>query len=479
MPYSSLAEFLEDLSHQGQLARIEVEVDRDLEIAEITRRVARDGGPALLFDRVRGQTMAVVTNLLGTDDRVRRALDLESLDDLWPRVESLIERHTPQTWFDRLKTSSDDAGANRFRPKTVKNGPCGQVAHLGRDVDLASLPLVKQWSSESRFSITAGPLISQAPGLDPRGSTLCAFEALDANTLAVLDDGHSAFARHWEAHSKANEKMPVAIVLGSDPAGLLAAHLELPDDLDAYHFTGLLRGRPLEVVKCRTHALEVPAEADLVIEGYLDPGAAATVVSVTAITHRTRPIFPVMIDCGPHGETAALFHARQRMILPTLRTVAPAIVDLHLPVLGGLHRYAFVAMRKTQPFQARQVASALWGSPALRYTKFVVLVDHDVDVHDTACVLSAVGANVAAERDVFSYDGPAHRADFANSMGPLARHLGIDATRKIEGERTGVWPAPLAAGEAIEQLVTARWGEYKLPTQFSAAPPEKPGHRQL
>jgi 4-hydroxy-3-polyprenylbenzoate decarboxylase len=190
---------------------------------------------------------------------------------------------------------------------------------------------------------------------------------------------------------------------------------------------------------------------------------------VTAITHRTHPIVPVIIDTGEEGEAGALLKVRERVLLGALRTVAPGLVDLHLPALGGLHRYAFVSFAKTYPFQARQVASALWGSAALRFTKFLILVDAEVDVRDLASVLAEVGANAAPERDLFSYDGPSGRTDPANPLAALGRHLGIDATTKIAGEQAAGAPPRLVAGTEVEQLVSARWSEYELDFAGDAA----------
>jgi 4-hydroxy-3-polyprenylbenzoate decarboxylase len=481
MSYSSLADFLEELSARGELVRVSAEVDPVLELAEITRRVAAQGGPALLFDRVRGATMAVVTNLLGTESRVCRALGIDSLDEIPLRTEALIQKNTPQNWFDRLKMSADDSGTNKFRARTVKSGPCQQVVRLGRDVDLAGFPLLKQWPGESGLSITAAQLITQDRDAPQRSVTLCPLQVAGPNCLTVLDDGHSGFARHWARHLEANEKMTAAVVVGGDPAAVIAAGLELPDEVDAYHATGLLRGTPVDLVKCRTHAMEVPADADFIFEGYLDPetppvvlasaGAGgshyrasrpAPVLHVTAITHRSHPIFPALVNSGPHGEHGALLKARERMLLPAVRAAAPDVADLHLPAYGGPHRFAFVSIHKRYPFQARQIASALWGSEALKFTKFMILVDARVNVHDTRAVFSEVGANVAPERDVFTYDGPAHGSDHANPLAPLGRHMAFDATSKMPGEQQAAWPAPLATSEEIRQLVTARWEEYRM-----------------
>jgi 4-hydroxy-3-polyprenylbenzoate decarboxylase len=479
MAYKSLGDFLEELAHAGELARVGAEVDCELEIAEITRRVG--AGPALLFDRVRGHSIAVVANLLGSESRACRALDVASLDEIAERIESLVAEHTPQNWFDRLKMSGDHGGADKFHPRPVKSGASQQVVHLGRDVNLSTFPLVKSWPGESGAAISAATLVTEDRETHARGASTSPLVALDEQRLAVVDDGHSIFSAHWADHLAAGLRMPAALVLGGDPAGTIAASLELPASIDPYQATGLLRAKPLDVVKCRTHGLEVPAEADLVFEGYLDPEVAgvsvqaaeaggsyyrvprpAPVFHVTAVTHRSRPIFPALVDGGLTGEAGVLAKARERMLLPAVRSAAPDVVDLHLPPLGGRHRYALVSIRKRYPFHARQVAAALWGTESLRFTKFLILVNHDVDVHDVERVLAQVGANAAPERDVFSFDGPAHGSDHAAGSALLTGRLAIDATDKVAGEQAGTWPERLDAGEEIRRRVTARWAEYQL-----------------
>ena len=276
MSHSSLADFLEELDDVGELARVSVEVDPELEIAEITRRVAAEGGPALLFERVAGRSLAVVTNLLGTEDRVCRALEIESLDEIAERTESLIEKNTPHNWFDRLKISADEAGANKFRAKSVKAGPCQQVVRLGRDVDLTTLPAIKQWPLETNPAITGALVISQHSGDETRSATLCPLQVLDANRLAVVDDGHSNLARHWSRALAAHEKLPVVDRCWGviRPASWPRTSSSTTGSI-SFTCWACLRGKALDLVKCRTHSMEVPAEADMVLEGYLDPESAA------------------------------------------------------------------------------------------------------------------------------------------------------------------------------------------------------------
>jgi 4-hydroxy-3-polyprenylbenzoate decarboxylase len=483
MAYASLADFLEDLLKTGQLARVGVDVDGELEVAEITRRAARADGPAILFERVCGGSTAVVTNLLGTVERVCLALSIDSLDEITTRVESLIEQNTPQNWFDRLKTSTEDAGAGKFRPKTVKSGPCQQVVRLGRDVDLNELPLLKHWQQESGRSITGARLIAQRRADQTTLVDLRGLVALDANRLALVESATSAFGRLLAEYRSVNEKLPLAVVLGGDPAGTIAASLEVPRSVDCYHVAGLLRGQAMEVVKCRTHGLEVPADADLVLEGYIDtqePGAAirlaapggshfqvesdAPVVHVSAITQRTHPILPLMVDCGEHGEGPALAKVRERMLLPAVRAAAPAVADLHFPSYGGRDRFAFVSIRKSFAYQARQVASALWGSKLMENAAFLIIVDDAVDVYDTERILAEIGANAGADQDVFTFDGPAPASERGGESPPLVRRMAIDATTKIAGERAMTPRSRLAVDADVAALVTSRWTEYQVDT---------------
>jgi 4-hydroxy-3-polyprenylbenzoate decarboxylase len=481
MAFKSLPDFLEELAGSGGLVRVAAEVDPHLEIAEITRRVAAERGPAILFERARGQSLAVVTNLLGTTERACLALGLDSFDGLAERIEAVALEHTPQNWFDRLKMGSGDRGLDKLRPKPIKTGVCQQVVHLGRDVNLATFPLVQGWPDESGPSITAGLLITGDVQAQARGVTAAPLVALDDTRLAVIDDGDSAFASHWAEHRAAGQRMPAAVVLGGDPALTIAASLDLPGSVDVLHLIGLIHGKSLDVVKCRTHAIEVPADAELAFEGYFDPNTpdetvviagaagshyraptAAPIFHVAAVTHRNRAIFSAAIDAGLHGEAAVLTKARERMLAALLRSLNPDIADLSLPVAGGPHGFAVVSFNKRFPFHSRQIAAALWGNDALKFTKVLILVDAGVDVHDVARVATQVGANVAPERDVISFDSPAHAADHAGTLGSLARRLAIDATTKLSAEQSGGSPAPLDAGEEIHRQVTARWAEYRL-----------------
>jgi len=476
-----LADFLEDRSTHGELARVGAEVDVDLEIAEITRRITRSGdAPILLFDRVRGHAGAVVANVLGTEQRVCRALDLESLSEIPQRLEALIRHHTPQNWFDRLKMAGDTSGTDKFRPKTIKTGAAQQVVRLGRDIDLATLPLIRQWPAETSPAITAGLLISRSLGSEETSLTPCTLPSVDAQTLAVLEEGHSAWHTQWQAYRAAGEKMPLAIILGGPLALNIASELSWAGAFDAFLLAGLLQGKALETVKCRTHDLQAPAEADWIFEGYLDPTEAplersrpdqlghywlpprcAPPLHLTAVTQRSHPLFPTIVAGDGHART--MTKLRERTLLPALRGLAADIVDLHLPACSGPQQFAVASFHKHYPHQARQIASSLWGTAPLRFAKFLVLVDAEVNVHDPAAVRAAIEAHVVPRRDLIRFDGPAHVADFHATQSWLSEHLGLDATAKIAGEQQSPVPRGLQAATEIVERVTARWGEYGLP----------------
>lgn len=462
MTFKGLADFLETLSARGELARIGVPVDADLEIAEITRRVAAAEGPALLFERVGSGSRAVATNLLGTASRACAALGVDALDALPERLEAAIAEHTPQSWFDRLKLGGADSGLEKLRPRPVKQAPCQQVVHLGRDVNLSALPLVRSLEHVPAAGITAGLCVTESLSSQQRGVSRLPLVTIDANRFAAVDDGDSAFARHWQEHQAAGERMPAAIVLGGNPALLPLAGLALPQSVDLWHLAGVLCGRPLEVIRCRTHGLEVPADAELIIEGYFefDVTDVGPAFNVAAITQRTRAILPAIVEGGPSGEVATLVKVRERMLLPQLRALNANIVDFSLPAVGGPHAFAVIALAHASPGLVRQVAAAIWGSSALKFTRFLAIVDAEVNVHDGQQVLAAIGTHVAAERDVFSHDGPSHITDPVFESRPLARRLGIDATRKANRPAASSGPA---AGEETIRLVTARWAEYGLP----------------
>jgi 4-hydroxy-3-polyprenylbenzoate decarboxylase len=462
MACKDLAEFWGMLAARGDLARVAVPVEPDLELAEITRRVASAGGPALLFENVGPGSLAIATNVWGTVGRACAALGIPNLDELAGRLEATISQQSSPGWLDRFTSGGANSNFEKLSPKLVKQAPCQQVVHLGRDVDLASFALVRCDSGEEEPGITGGLCITQSPTSRERNVVRLSLTLLDSDRMVAIDDGDSIFSRHFREHQKAGQPMPAALVLGGDPALMALASLDMPPAVDVWHLAGILRGRSLEVVSCRTHSLEVPADAEVILEGHFETHLETLhrpLFHVSAVTRRTRPIVPAIIDWGSSGDLATLQKVRERALLPQLRKLNANIQDLSLPAAGGAQAFVVVSLRTASAGLVRQVAAVLWGCDALRFTKFLVFVDSEVNVHDSLAVLAAVGANVNLERDLFTYDGPPRANESAGETSHLVRRIGLDATRGMPHKNA----VGSAAGEEIVRAVTARWAEYGLP----------------
>lgn len=483
MSYRSLAEFLEALSESGELSRVEATVNADLEAAEITRRVAAAGGQSVLLAALAGRDMPVVTNLLGSPQRICRALGVGGLAELTERVALALAPSEPEGWFERLRSVPQESSLRRFVPRLVKTGACQQVVRLGSDVNLGHLPALRCWPDEVRPTITAGVFFAADPELG-RIVGRHDFVPLDADRLAACWAPFDEPARLLEGAHRGDKPVPAAVVLGGDPAGLLAASATLAPRLDRAALAGLLRDKPLELVRCRSSDLEVPADADVVIEGYLDrrapavdvgpratplgtcaPPCRATVMQVTAITHRGNPVFPAQVHSQPPNEACAIARAMAQVFLPVVKLGVPDLVDLDLPLAGGVRQIVVASIDKRYAGQARRVAHALWGLPGLMLAKWLVIVDGDVDVRDPAQFTAAIARHVDPAHDIFFTQGPPdpwQSASTADHAGQLAQRLGIDATAKLPGERgPGSSMAAIADPPTIAQ-VSQRWAEYGL-----------------
>ncbi|HEX4130923.1 MAG TPA: UbiD family decarboxylase [Pirellulales bacterium] len=477
-PLFALADFIEQLERAGQLVRVPAEVNPELEIAAIARRVVGEGGPALFFENVRGCRVPVVTNLLGTSQRARMALGGAAPDDVVERIERWLSP-TPGTtagWFNRLRGEGDPPTAHE--PRVVRAGPVQQVVELGRDVDLNAWPAPRAWAVEARRSITAGQLVTCSPSANVRSIESVAVEVLNRDRLGLAGDVHRRWRRTLAEHQAAGSSMPVALVLGCDPVLVMAAS-PMASMFDPLLLAGLIADRPIDLVKCRTHDLHVPAEAELVIEGTIDPseptipagpiasetGYAAPagelrVLRVAAITYRLNPVFPAAAIGPPPSESSVVRDVVARWLRPLLKQTVPELVDYDLGCQFGPRQFAVVSIRKTYPQQARRVLAAMWGLDWLMFTKLVVVVDEHVDVHDPKAVLRAVGANVDVDRDLVRWTGPAASDDHAANDSRLGHRLGIDATAKLPEEAGNRWPARLTEAAEIIELLDRRWKEY-------------------
>ncbi len=481
MAFRRLADFLEQLERAGELARIEAEVLPGLEAAQIVRRTAANSGRALLFGSVRGSSCPLLAGLLGTEARVRRALAVESLDEVAARLEGLLDPQQPTGWFERLKTPPYIAAMEALSPRTVRAGPCQQVVRLGGDVDLARLPALTHATTEPRPSLTGALLFTTEPSTGRLVTGRYSLEVVDRARLAVCLADHDEHARLLHEYARRRQPMPVAAVLGGDPLLSLAASAPTAAGSDVCRLAALLREKPIDLVSCRSVELQVPAEAEIVLEGHIDPSeppveagpwatsagfcrpaARAPVMHVTAMTERANPVVQAVVPGPPPNEESVMRRAMARLLLPVAKLSLPGMVDYDLPPEGASRHLAVVAVEKSHAGQAHSTAHAAWGGCWLQFARLLVVVDAEVDVRDPAAVRRAVAAHFDPACDLIAADGPPDPTDPPAALGRLARRIALDATRKLPGERPGGIALPAEIGEEMVRRVASRWPEYGL-----------------
>ena len=481
MSHRSLADFLEELGHAGELARVDVEVDPVLEVAEITHRAAREEGPALLFGAVRGYDIPVLTNLLGTETRIRRALGVESLDEAAARVQRLLHANEPEGWLERLRTGAPGGPLGNLAPRRVRSGPCQQIVRLGNDVNLEELPLLQCSAAENGRTIAAAAVLTAEPDSHHPVAGRYDFELLGRDRLAVCWAAHEEPARLLGEYRRRSGRMPLAVVLGGDPAYRMAVSPVVPPAVDPLAMAGLLRDKALDGVACRSVDLQVPAEADIVVEGYIDPEEPpvatgplctavgyssrpwlASVMHVTAVTQRANPIYSATVLRSVLNEASVVDRALAQIFLPLTRLAIPELVDYDLPLFGAARCGGVLAIRKSYAGQARRVASIAWGLRQFLFAKLLVIVDEGVDVRDTQQVLAALAARANPGRDVFFQEGPPDPFDPAAFPGGLGHKMAVDATAKLPEEAGGPQAEPTTGGPQIRELVSNRWLQYGL-----------------
>jgi 4-hydroxy-3-polyprenylbenzoate decarboxylase len=471
MAYDQLSAFLQELSDARDLARIAEEVSPDGDIAALTTRVRqeRGDGPALVFERVAGSSIPVVTNLLGSYARVCRALGTDSLDAVADRLSETAQPKPARGWFDQLRNLPRFREIGGLPPRVVRMAPCQQVVRLGRDIRMDEFPVPRLWPADETRLITAGQVCVKHPHTGERYTELVPVEVRDQTSLRILWTPFQAGHAVWREHVRLGSQMPVAVVLGGDPVLQFTASCPVPPQSEAWLFAGFLRGEALDIIPGRTVDLEVPAAAEIVFEGFVDPveapemcgrGSRGTgfvgepfacpVLRLGAVTSRTNPVFPVLVPGPPPSEDFWLHKAAERVCLPILRMFVPELVDYSFPHGGQGRNLCFVSLAKTHPGQARKAVGALWGHPLLMHTKFLVVVDADVDVQRAEEVWFAAGAHAHVPRDVILSEGPADWFDHATPTRGLAGKLALDATRKLPEEHRGDVPWPTLLGETPE-----------------------------
>ena len=479
-----LREFAAHLERAGRLRRVGVPVSRDLEIAEITDRVSKSAGErnvALLFERVDGFDMPVLVNAFGAADRMAAALGVTRLDELAERVAKLLDLRMPGTFAEKLAKLGTLFDVVRAGPRRVTQAPCQEVVET-QHPSLAALPVLRCWPGDGGRYITLPGVFTRDPRTGARNVGMYRLQVFDDRTLGMHWQTHKGGAEHERvALEAAGQRMPVAIALGGDPAMIYAASAPLPPGVDEVVFAGWLRGQGVELVRCVTNDLEVPAQAEIVLEGYVDPrerrlegpfgdhtgyyslAREYPVFHLTALTRRARPIYPTTIVGRPPQEDYWLGKATERLFLPIIRLMLPEVVDINMPAEGIFHNLVIVSIRKRYPGHARKVMSALWGLGLMMLAKTIVVVSEHVNVHDLSEVAWRATGNIDPKRDLVLLEGPMDDLDHAALRHRFGGKLGVDATEKGPLDDVGQpWPEEIRMSEEIRALVARRWKDYGL-----------------
>jgi len=481
--FDDLREFVAHLEKTGQLKRVRARVSRDLEIAEITDRVSKspaERNQALLFESVEGFDTPVLINAFGSPERMAAALGVEHLSELSARVAKLLDMRMPGSLFDKWRKLGDLFDVAKAGPKHVRSAPCQEIVETDRP-SLATLPVLRCWPGDAGRFITLPMVVTKDPLSGARNVGMYRLQVFDDRTLGMHWQIHKGSAEHQRLAEERRTPMDVAIALGGDPASIFSASAPLPPGIDEMVFAGWLRGSGVPMVRCKTVDLEVPAEAEIVLEGTVDPAERRLegpfgdhtgyyslardypVFHVKAITRRRQPIYPTTIVGRPPQEDYWLGKATERIFLPIIRLMLPEVVDMNMPAEGIFHNLVIVSIKKRYPGQARKVMYALWGLGLMMLAKNILVVSEHVDVQNLSEVAWRATGNVDARRDIVIVDGPMDDLDHAALRHRFGGKMGIDATEKTADDAIGQpWPEEIVMSEEIRALVTKRWTEYGL-----------------
>jgi 4-hydroxy-3-polyprenylbenzoate decarboxylase len=482
MAYDSLREFIGRLDRSGELVRIKRPVDPYLEITEIADRTMKlpGGGPALLFENVIGSKVPLAINTMGSRKRMSWALGADDLEDIANEISSLtkLPSDIPSGLLGKIKLLPQLAGLGNIGPKVVTpvTPHCQEVVKTGTYANLDELPILHCWPEDGGPFITLPLVFTKDEGTGKRNVGMYRIQKFGPHETGMHWQRHKVGSRHYANFEAKGRDIPVAIVLGGDPALTYAATAPLPDEIDEMVFAGFLRKKPVELVKCKTIDMEVPADADFVIEGvvptkerrregpfgdhtgYYSLADDYPVFKVTAITHRRDAIYPCTIVGPPPMEDKYLGLATERLFLPLVRLFVPEIIDYHLPAEGAFHNLALVRIKKRYPGHAYKIMNALWGLGQMMFTKVIVVVDEDVDVQNPGEVVWRVLANIDPERDTIFTRGPIDVLDHASSLMAFGTKMGIDATRKWPDEGFArEWPGVLVNDPDVIAKVDKIW----------------------
>ena len=487
MKYKDLRDFIAQLEREGELRRITVEVDPYLEMTEICDRTLKRGGPALLFENPKGYDMPVLGNLFGTPERVARAMGqetVEALRDVGELLAFLKEPEPPKGMRDAWEKLPVFRQVMNMAPRQLSNAPCQEVVQEGDQVDLGSLPIQTCWPGDAGPLITWGLVITRGPEKDRQNLGIYRQQVIGKNRVIMRWLAHRGGAldfRDWCARHP-GEPFPVAVALGADPATVLAAVTPVPDSLSEYAFAGLLRGSRTEVVKAQDSDLQVPASAEIVLEGVIYPDDMAEegpfgdhtgyynevdrfpVFTVNRITRRRDAIYHSTYTGRPPDEPAVLGVALNEVFVPILRKQFPEIVDFYQPPEGCSYRIALVSIRKQYPGHAKRLMFGIWSFlRQFMYTKFVVVTDDDVDIRNWEDVIWAMTTRMDPSRDTTLVENtPIDYLDFASPVSGLGSKMGLDATNKWPGETDREWGVPISMSDEVKTKVDEMWDELGL-----------------
>jgi len=481
VPYADLRDFLRDLERDRDLVRVGAPVDPYLEVTEIVTRVVRAGGPALLFEHPTSGDMPLAINVFGTERRMAKALGVARLDDVGAQIRDLLRPEIP-VGFGGLREALGKLGTLRgVPPRKVKAAPCQDVVLRGADVDLFRLPGIQAWPDDGGAFLNLGLTHTKHPETGARNLGMYRLQRHDRNTVGMHWQIHKDSNAHHAVAERRGERLPVAIAFGCPPTVTYAASAPLPAEIDEYLFAGFLNGQRIDLVDCLTVPLQVPAAAQVVLEGWLEPGHRLPegpfgdhtgfytpvepfpALTVEVMTMQREPVFQSIVVGRPPQEDGPMGKATERIFLPLIQLTTPDIVDYDLPVEGVFHNCCIVSIDKRYPKHAQKVMSAIWGAGLLSLSKLIVVVDADCDVHDYSEVAWRAFGNVDYAHDLLTTVGPVDHLDHAAYSQFWGGKVGVDATRKLptEGYTRG-WPQMLVQDADVVRRVDARWKEYGL-----------------
>ncbi len=476
MAFKDLREFVSALDKAGELLRVEEEVDPRLEITELLDRAVKEGGPALLFEKVKGSAVPLLGNALGTHRRMLMALGLESYDEIDRRISAFFDLKQPQGLLDKIRMLPQLAELASFMPRTVKSGPCKEVPLKKGQFSLLDLPVCTCWPQDGGPFITLPMVFTKDPASGKRNCGMYRMQVYDEASTGMHWQVHKQGARHARRALARGEKIPVAVALGADPATYFSAALPLPDEVDEMLLAGFLRKEAVEMVPCETVDLEVPAHSEIVLEGWVDPAELRRegpfgdhtgyysladdypVFHVECMTRRKSPLYVHTIVGRPPMEDAFMGFAIERITLPLLKKQMPEVVDMHMPPEGAFHNLMILALDKQYPGHARKLMHAIWGLGQAMFTKVIVVVDANVNVHDLSEVAWRVLANIDPARDLELSKGPMDALEHASQYFAYGGKVGIDATAKWKGEGFDRdWPDAIVMDGPVRERVGALW----------------------